>query len=802
MNLDMLVMHMVPLLISTLLISVSCYLVFQMVLSYGTKPVQTKTLKVDALLVAIILTIDAFLTMAFVSLELLMERAAIFVLSYFGITLVGVYALMWLLQKSYLKAFRHFLNGMIFTTYTIIGNFTSFSLLGMEVLEVKIEQVALAIILIAGVTFPFFRFLTQLTRESSTNDFQGQKYFWSGLMGFAIAGLPILVVNSIFPSSSLDLGLFHNESGIYVSYMIQILAMLIIWFIPDIFAENKLQKQVKNLKEREDWYYSLFENNPIAVFTFNTLGEIVETNPHVFTLTGYYQDHVLSRSFRPYVLKEDLPVIIKKFQAALKGLGSEFELHIVHKKGHHILTKVTIVPVITEGKVVGAHALVYDITKSREAERKIEYIAYHDDLTGLPNRRYLENFATKVLEQEDGKHAIMLLDLNRFKIINDTLGHAYGDFLLIEIAARLSKCIGKEDVVARMSGDEFIIILKDVEGKIDIQRVAKKIHCSLQNPVVINAHNINVSTSIGIAISPEDGEDMMTLLKKADIAMYTAKQKGNGVSFFYSSHLHERVINPIELEEDMRQALKNNEFELYYQPKFSTKSIQIVGFEALVRWVHPRKGIISPNHFIPLAEETGLIVPLGEYLLRQACFQMKAWEKEGITGLRVSVNVSSRQFHDEQFTNIVADVLEQTNLSPCALELEVTENTTMDNVYRAEKILNELNSMGVTISIDDFGVEYSSLSYLQKYSVDIIKIDRSFIDKVDEKSSNQAIVKAILAMAKHFQIEVVAEGVETEQQLQWLQQNQCDYVQGFYFSKPLPAEELKNWLLYPKVAVH
>ncbi|WP_010170293.1 EAL and GGDEF domain-containing protein [Bacillus coahuilensis] len=652
------------------------------------------------------------------------------------------------------------------------------------------------ILFIMGACFPFFRYIAQYKRDYTTYR-QGKQYITGSLVnGLSFSILPLLSLLSVVPDVQVAFSFYtENKIGMILPFFVQLCFMLLSWFIPDILSEETLQKQYDQLKEREIWYHSLFENNPVAVITFDHRGNIKHTNPKIFELTGYQEDYVVEHSFKPYVHHKDHPIIYKEFKKALVGVGSNFELRLIHQDGRILQTMIVMVPVLIENKVVGVHCLVTDITTSKEAEKKIHHMAYHDDLTGLPNRRYFEQITAEIIKRQPMKMAILLLDLNRFKVVNDTLGHAAGDQLLIEIARRIDDKIGVQDHVARMSGDEFILLLPTIRGKADVFHIANHIHKSLEQPILINDHEIITSTSIGVAMYPDHGEDLTTLLKTADVAMYTAKKKGAAQTFFYSNSLHAKEINPIQLEEDIRSAIKHEDFLIYYQPKFSTINGRMIGVEALVRWKHRHKGIISPGHFIPLAEETGLIIPLGAHVLRKVCLKLKEWESRGHKDIIVSVNVSSRQFHDDHFLQTVRDILIETGVNPRQIELEITESTAMEQVYRAERILKELSELGITITIDDFGIEYSSLNYLKKFAVDTLKVDKSFIRELLTNESNQAIVRAIIVMATHLQLDLVAEGVETEEQLKWLQMNGCQYVQGYYFSRPIPCEEFEKQFL-------
>jgi len=442
--------------------------------------------------------------------------------------------------------------------------------------------------------------------------------------------------------------------------------------------------------------------------------------------------------------------------------------------------------------------VIKDVTELKEAEAHLNHLAKHDVLTNLPNRLLLLDrmeFLMSRLPWHERILAVMFLDLDRFKIINDTLGHDVGDQLLLTIASRLTKSVRSGDIVARLGGDEFVVVLNDIAQKTDVAQVAKKIIDNMNVPVKLSGQEFVITTSIGISLYPTDGNDPHLLLKNADTAMYRAKDNGRNNYMFYSSHMNAEAREQMSLENDMRHGMERNEFVVFYQPLVSLSSGKIVGAEALLRWQHPTKGMMSPMKFIPLAEENGFIVTLGEFVLSSACCQLSKWHAEGFCDISVSVNIADRQFKYTNLLNIVKSNLTKYNLEPKFLDLEITEGVLMDQVEHANEVLQEFKLMGVKLSIDDFGTGYSSLAHLKKFSVDTLKIDRSFISDIPIDKEDIAITSAILQMAKVLGLSVVAEGVETKEQVLFLQQKECEIMQGFYFSKPVPAEEFTNLLI-------
>ncbi|MDO8052345.1 MULTISPECIES: putative bifunctional diguanylate cyclase/phosphodiesterase [unclassified Janthinobacterium] len=457
--------------------------------------------------------------------------------------------------------------------------------------------------------------------------------------------------------------------------------------------------------------------------------------------------------------------------------------------------------------------LVRDISERKRTEEQIRRLAYCDSLTGIPNRQaFLETLERELLrsKEHDKKFAVLFMDLDAFKRINDTLGHDVGDHLLKVVSERLRETIRPSDLVlraehefettfggnnlARLGGDEFTILIPDLERVEDALNVAHRVKEAMRRPFMIEGHEIFVTASIGISLYPEDGEDCNSLLKYADTAMYHAKNCGKNNAKLYSSSLTMEIMSHVKMEVGLRKALQNNELYLLYQPQIDVPSTQIVGVEALVRWRHPERGIISPTEFIPLAEETGLIVPIGEWVLRTACNQAKAWQSDGGRAIRMAVNLSAKQFKDENLMQIVLSVLADTGLDARLLELELTEGTLMDDARATMVTLEQLRGIGVYLSIDDFGTGYSSMNYLKRFDVRALKIDKSFIAGLPQDTENAAITRAIIAMAHGLKMVVVAEGVETDEQLLMLEEYGCDMAQGYFLGHPSPHDTITAML--------
>ncbi|WP_141100735.1 putative bifunctional diguanylate cyclase/phosphodiesterase [Roseateles aquatilis] len=441
--------------------------------------------------------------------------------------------------------------------------------------------------------------------------------------------------------------------------------------------------------------------------------------------------------------------------------------------------------------------LLLETEMAKEAARQVEILAYSDKLTGLANRTQYARLMTQALAEAaryGRRLALVVVDLDRFKNVNDTLGHEAGDALLRDMAARLTQCMRESDLIARLGGDEFVLLLPDVDQPERLGTVARKLLKALSSPLRLEGQELRVTASIGISVYPDDGTDEPTLMKHADIALYQAKEDGRNGFAFYSPALNRHSIERLAFESELQRAFDQGQLQLHYQPKVLAADGRIKGVEALLRWPHPDMGAVSPARFIPVAEETGLIVPLGRWVLEQACRQQVAWKREGVGDLVMAVNLSARQFSDENLFDDVAAIVAATGVDPASLELEITESMLMRDIERAMSLLAGFKRMGLRLAVDDFGTGYSSLANLKRFPIDTLKIDRAFVRDLEGSGEDQAIAQAIITMAKSLGLNVVAEGVETLPQVDFLRDRGCDELQGFYFSKAVPAGELAAML--------
>jgi len=545
---------------------------------------------------------------------------------------------------------------------------------------------------------------------------------------------------------------------------------------------------------------SAVEQSQSGVIIADCAGVIDYVNPRYTQITGYGKDEALGRVAELLNNEELTDANNISLQEAMQ-LGASWENFMVsrRKNGENFWQQVTASPIFDDLGALSHIVLnIEDISDRVETQAQMEKLAFYDPLTGLENRRLFRDRleqGLKHLRRSNKIMALLFLDLDQFKRINDTLGHDAGDELLCIVAQRLRECVRGEDIVARLGGDEFTILLASIKSLDDAGVVARKILQTLLEPVTLSAQEVTVSCSIGITVAPEDSMNASVLMRNADLAMYRAKDHGRNNFQYFTDDMNIESQARMSLENELRIAVNNEDFVVYYQPQLDMSRGRICGYEALVRWRHAQVDVISPDRFIPVAEETGLILKLGEIVLRQACLQLKALQTSGITEQTVAVNLSARQFRDINLVRMIRRVLTETGLEPQWLELEITESMLMDNIDQAISILSELKALGVAIAIDDFGTGYSSLSYLTQLPVDKLKVDRSFVNNLPGCPRHTAITTAIIAMAQRLNLQIVAEGVETEQQASFLTGHQCNILQGFLFCHPVSAEDLPQHTL-------
>lgn len=560
---------------------------------------------------------------------------------------------------------------------------------------------------------------------------------------------------------------------------------------------ESLEQSHLRLRDNEERYRTLTENTYDLICEISAGGQYLYVSPNYRDVLGYEPQELLNKSMGDTIHPDDRDAVLER----LKKLKFSAFKHIVYRK---ICKNGEIRCFESTGRsyltTAGETRIVFvsrDITGRQKYQETIWRQAFHDSLTGLPNRMLFKDRLSHALvhaKRNKQMLAVIFLDLDRFKLINDTLGHEIGDHLLKSVALRLQKCVREEDTISRLGGDEFTLLLPEISKSESAAKVAQKIIEEILQPFCIGEYELYISTSIGIALYPSDGEDAETLLKNADTAMYLAKERGRNNYQFYTPALNKKTVERMTMENELRRAIDRQEFVLHYQPKVNIKTGKIIGVEALVRWQHSVRGLIPPSDFIPTAEETGMIVPLGEWILRTACAQNKAWQDAGFEPLTISVNLSGRQFELQNLSVVIERILKETGLAPFWLELEITESTAMQNADYTIETLQNLKEMGVQFSIDDFGTGYSSLSQLRRFPVDKLKIDKSFVLDIGTGHDNEIIASSVIALGKSLKLGVIAEGVETEEQLNFLKKHQCIEMQGFLFSKPLAAGDFSDLL--------
>lgn len=549
------------------------------------------------------------------------------------------------------------------------------------------------------------------------------------------------------------------------------------------------------LRDSEERYRELFENANDIAYTHDLTGRFTSFNRAAELATGYSREEAVNMNVAQIVAPEHL----KRAMEMIRREGEEsgrttYELEIIAKDGRRIPLEVSTRLICREGKPVAVQGIARDITERKRAEETIRHLAFHDSLTGLANRALLIDRLSMALAQarRSGQMlAVLFLDLDGLKVVNDTLGHTAGDGVLRAIANQLRGIVRDADTMARIGGDEFVVLLPVVRGPEDAMDVARRVLNRLKQPTLLEGREFTITGSIGIAIYPHDGEDAEALLRSADLAMYRVKERGGDDYQVCTPAIHASTLERLELENELRRALQRGEFILHYQPQVDVRTGRICGVEALLRWQRGEGGLVPPQEFITVAEKAGLIVRLGEWVLRTVCAQAREWQEAGFGCIPVAVNISPRQLQQADLVETVAQVLRESGMAPTCLRLEITEGAVIQDVEATINVLRQLREMGIEISVDDFGTGYSSLSYLKRLPIDEVKIDRTFVSDVPSDADDAAIITAILALAQSLNLRVVAEGVENQQQAAFLRGRGCHIMQGYFFARPMPAHDFE-----------
>jgi diguanylate cyclase (GGDEF)-like protein/PAS domain S-box-containing protein len=565
--------------------------------------------------------------------------------------------------------------------------------------------------------------------------------------------------------------------------------------------ETNVQERTARLRESENKYRTIFENTGTATIIIEENMTISLANSEFVNIAGFSKEEIENRkSWVEFIDNESHKKLLAKNPFAVSGkqpspLVKNFECQFIDKTSNQKNILFSFAPIPGTNKSV---ASIVDISELKEAEKQIYHQAFHDTLTNLPNRalfmEHLSMAMKRAKRRDDYNFAVLSMDIDRFKLINDSLGHNLGDKLLVAFANKLKKSMRNVDTLARFGGDEFAVLIEDIENKNFVITVAERILQTLREPFILDGNEIFTSASCGLVLNTGEYKRPEYIIRDADTAMYHAKEKGRAQFQIFDSRLHEKATHLLQIETDLRKAIDNNEFELHYQPIISLDNLSIIGFEALIRWHHPDNGLTLPEHFIPVAEETGLIVPVGKWVLNQACNDMVKWQKKIVdhTLLFMSVNISGKQFLRPNVITEIQEILQDSGLPPNQLKLEITETALMEDRDEAVRVIKRLKESGIQIVIDDFGTGYSSMSYLQQLPIDTLKIDRSFVSKINEvPDENKNIVETIINLAHQLNMNVVAEGVETAAQHSALSDMKCQLAQGFLFSKPLKKKKME-----------
>ncbi len=565
--------------------------------------------------------------------------------------------------------------------------------------------------------------------------------------------------------------------------------------IHDITEHNNLRIR---LIEEEQYYKSLFENNTDAVYSFDLQGNFLSCNAALEDMFGYSKEELLKGNYDHLIEPGSLQKNRDFFMATITTLSPQnYDTTCIRRNRGIIELNVTNLPIIINKELIGVYGIAKNITEKKALEQSLVDLAYHDYLTDLPNRRMFEEQLNKQLrlaQSYNKKIALLLIDVDRFKSVNDTLGHSIGDALLKQLANKLQNCLGEDQIIYRLGGDEFCIVLLEVESHSEVMSLSDKIMQIIKEEFLIEGFELNITASVGISLSPEDGITVESLFKHADTALYFSKSQGRDQAQWYTPSLNVQSFKLFALSNDLRKALEKNELFLLYMPRVDAQTTQILGAEALIRWNHPDWGLVSPAEFIPIAEETGLIIPIGEWVLREACKQIKQWEDMELPPMIISVNFSVQQLLKQNILQTIDQIVEESGISPERLEVEITESSFISNEKEVTQLLADLKKRKIKVSLDDFGTGYSSLYLLKRLALDTLKIDKSFVDEILTDHVSKSILECILDLAKALGMNVVAEGVETAEQYKFFKERKCNEIQGYYFSPPINPDEFVHLL--------
>lgn len=619
------------------------------------------------------------------------------------------------------------------------------------------------------------------------------------MIGTAAKGiLMVLIIIAAYPVVLTQIGQTQNIAGVFSIVVMASIMLMLYTFV--LFLQNrKYLKEMSSLRdklyEQHTWMTSILSSIGDGVVLADKSGKVTYINDIIQKISGVSDEELIGLS-----VKDVLDIINEKLQESSSiCMEKDQENMKVEMPGYSegCIDNLMLPVQDNRNGVIGTILILPNINECDRAHQIIHRMAHYDWLTGLANRTLINERLTAMLDEAKRNTeymAVVFIDLDNFKSVNDTLGHDAGDDLLKSVSRSIESCIEKGDMVGRLGGDEFVVAISNFNSTMDVVKKVNKILEVINKPLNIGGMDFYITASAGIAIYPNHGDNVKTLLKNADTAMYEAKNSGKNTYQLYNNELNKRLSNRLNMENELRNAIKNEEFELFYQPQVDVGTGELVGVEALVRWMHPTKGIISPSEFIPFAEETGLILPIGEWILRKACIQNRIWQDMGYKPIRIAVNLSIKQFENENLVWTVNKILEETGLDPRWLELEITESIAVKCFDCAVRKINQLKGIGIYVSLDDFGTGYSSFNYLKQLPIDTLKIDKIFLDNLSPGSNEEFITRTIIDLARRLNLVVVAEGVETSKQLEFLKDHNCDRAQGYLFSRPISESQFENLL--------
>jgi diguanylate cyclase len=657
-----------------------------------------------------------------------------------------------------------------------------------RITDSNLTLLLLGLILSIGISLAMLRFYRYL-RELKTVGIPLLS-FASLTIGIAYGSLSLAI-----SSSNVSYGKNYLTSTSYIDltllpWVLSVFSLLVIELGPILLEELRMKRQEERAKKNKEQFELLLDKQNLAIFHLNQSGYIINGNKTAAELTSYYTNIQSGTMLFKELIQDSVEDDFNDYLNDLiqNGVAHQFETILENGNENSIYVQITLTPTKNKKQKSEIIVIVKDITETIVARKQVEFLAHYDPLTKLPNRHFFTEKVKGIVNQQNNHPALLLLDIDRFKAINDVLGHTIGDKLLVEFSERLKTFQTENIFLARIGGDEFSLLVLDYTHE-NLDMLAADLLEKIKVPFLINKQQLYITASIGIATYIESGMNVEDLMKHADTAMFRSKESGKNTFTYYNANRDISLQENLELEKDLRKALDQGQFQLYYQPLVSVQSKEVEGFEVLIRWMHPRKGVISPGVFIPIAEEMFIINDIGKWVLENACKQLKSWHLEGFDHLRLSVNVSFIQFYDKDFIETIAEILEQFDLDPAFIQIEITETMAMKDVDQTLFITKQLQKLGINISIDDFGKGYSSLTHIRNLPLNCLKIDGAFIRDIPHSEEAAIIIQTVMAMAHSLNLVTVAEHVELEEQVEFLESLNCNYIQGFYYGKPLPAQE-------------